>query len=121
MQGMRKAWTWVVAVVQAAAANIISVGPTQLSGNFAENYRSPTPTLTNRIAILSLLGAIWLIILTVGFYLAADRLLLSNDGRYFLTMVGGRIGLDWPWTSDSIDFLHGIGDQFYPFRPNIVF
>ena len=31
-----------------------------------------------------------------------------------------RGGFDWPWISDSIDFLHGIGDQLFPFRPEII-
>src|SRR3974377_2367642 len=72
------------------------------------------------IARLVLPAAICVVALIVGFYLGADRLLLSTDGRYYLTMVRSRVGLDWPWTSDSIDFLHGIGDQLFPFRPEIL-
>jgi hypothetical protein len=63
------------------------------------------------------LGAIWIAILILGFWLGADRLLLSTDGRYYLTMATSRVGFDWPGFSDSIDFLHGIGDQLFPFKP----
>ena len=67
-----------------------------------------------------LLAAAWLIILVLGFRWGVDRLLLSTDGRYYLTIATSRAGSDWPWFSDNIDFLHGIGDQLFPFRPEII-
>ena len=73
-----------------------------------------------RLAAISVLGAAWVAILGLGFWLGADRLLLATDGRYYLTMATSRVGFDWPWFSDSIDFLHGIGDQLFPFRPEVI-
>jgi hypothetical protein len=73
---------------------------------------SPVP---GTVGILGL-GAIWIAILVLGFWLGANRLLLATDGRYYLTMATSRVGFDWPWFSDSIDFLHGIGDQLFPFK-----
>jgi len=66
------------------------------------------------------LAIIWVAVLALGFHLGAARLLPSLDGRYYLTLAMSRVGFDWPWSSDSIDFLHGVGDQLFPFRPEII-
>jgi hypothetical protein len=81
---------------------------------------APRAGAIGNAAGFAILAAVWLVGIPLGFRLGVDRLLLSTDGRYYLTMALSRAGLAWPWTSDSIDFLHGIGDQLFPFRPEII-
>lgn len=73
-----------------------------------------------RLATILALGAVWVAILALGLWLGADRLLLGTDGRYCLTLGTSRVGFEWPWFSDSIDFLHGIGDQLFPIKPEVI-